>query len=139
MTAGYSRKSLVEKLGIKDGQKIAILNPPRGYASVLGAIPKNVKQHARLTTALNFIQFFCTDHVELEKQFPRLRESLGPTGTLWISWPKGLSKMATTLNENLVREVGLNNGMVDVKVCAVDDVWSGLKFVFRIKDRRRSP
>jgi hypothetical protein len=137
MTAGYSGKSLVEKLGIKEGQRIAILNSPKGYASELGSFPKGIRQNARLTAGLDFIQFFCTEYEDLEKRFPVLKKSLATTGMLWISWPKGSSKMATTLNENFVREIGLNNGMVDVKVCAVDDVWSGLKFVFRIKDRQR--
>jgi hypothetical protein len=71
----------------------------------------------------------------LNEAFPKLKKSLDLAGTLWISWPKGASKVKTDLNENVVREIGLSNGLVDVKVCAVDEVWSGLKFMYRLKDR----
>ena len=138
MSAGYSGKPLVEKLGIKEGQRIAILNSPKGYASVLGSLPRMVRQYTRLSAEFDFIQFFGTDHDELEKRFPALKKSVAPSGMLWVSWPKGSSNITSTLSENIVRRIGLNNGLVDVKVCAVDDVWSGLKFVFRIKDRQRS-
>ncbi len=85
--------------------------------------------------ACDFIQFFTREKSVLETAFPKLRKRLAANGSLWISWPKGAAKIETDLNENVVREIGLKNGLVDVKVCAVDDVWSGLKFVFRLKDR----
>ena len=136
MPAGYSKRTLIEKLGIKQGFKLAILNAPGNYATTLGPLPETVKISKRLGAALDFIQFFCRARRDLEEQFSALKSSLAPNGSLWISWPKGSSKVQTDLNENVVREVGLKNGLVDVKVCAVDETWSGLKFVFRLKDRK---
>jgi hypothetical protein len=85
---------------------------------------------------LDFIQFFSSRRSHLDEQFPKLKASLSPSGMLWVSWPKGSSGVPTDLTENVVRDIGLTNGLVDVKVCAVDETWSGLKFVFRLKDRR---
>jgi hypothetical protein len=99
--------------------------------------------HPRTTTGrwasdgpLDFVQFFTKERAELEAEFPALKQAIASNGSLWISWPKKASKVATDLNENIVREVGLAHGLVDVKVCAVDEIWSGLKFVFRVKDRK---
>ena len=136
MPVGYSKRSLVEKLGIKDGFAISIIGAPKDYAATLGRLPFGVKQSKRLAGPLDFIQFFCSKRAQLEADFPNLREALSPSGMLWVSWPKGSSGVFTDLTENVVREIGLRNGLVDVKVCAVDEVWSGLKFVYRIKDRR---
>ena len=133
--AGYSKRSLVEKLGIKPSQKIYFGNPPENYNQTLGVLPKDAVLLKSLKGPCGFIQFFTKDKAELESAFPRLKKNLAPDGSLWISWPKGASKIKTDLNENIVRETGLHNGLVDIKVCAVDDVWSGLKFVFRLKDR----
>jgi len=113
MPAGYSKKSLVDKLGIKDGFTIAIVGSPENYAATLGSLPSGLESH-----------------------FPKLKAALSPRGMLWVSWPKGSSGVLTDLTENVVREIGLRNGLVDIKVCAVDETWSGLKFVFRLKDRR---
>ena len=85
---------------------------------------------------MDFIQFFSMNRAELKAAFPRLKSSLAQNGSLWISWPKAAAKMETDLNENTVREIGRGAGLVDVKVCAVDEIWSGLKFVYRLKDRR---
>jgi hypothetical protein len=136
MKAGYSKRSLVEKLGIKEGIAIAILNAPPVYSVILGDLPKNVTVTQLLTEQLTFIQFFTKSREELEKIFPSLKETLSYDGTLWISWPKLSSKIPTDLNENIVMQIGLENGLVDVKVIAIDEVWSGLKFVYRLKDRR---
>lgn len=136
MAAGYAKKSLVEKLGIKAGAKIIVLNPPPNYAETLGKLPPNTTIVDKLESALDFIQFFTKGSAELEKQFRALKKSLAPDGMLWISWPKGAAKMQTDLNENIVREIGLNHQLVDVKVCAIDKIWSGLKFVYRLKDRQ---
>jgi hypothetical protein len=133
--AGYSKKSLVEKLGMKGGFKILILNPPQAYKNTLGKLPDKVITVRSLKGPLNFIQLFAKKKAELEPKFPSVIKELAPNGMLWISWPKGSSRVPTDLNENIVREIGLRNGMVDVKVCAVDEIWSGLKFVFRLKDR----
>jgi len=135
MPVGYSKKSLIEKLGIKDGFAIAILGAPENYAATLGQLPSGVKQANKLKGPLDFIQFFSSRRSRLNEQFPRLKAALSPSGMLWVSWPKASSGVPTDLTENVVREIGLANGLVDVKVCAVDEVWSGLKFVYRIKDR----
>jgi hypothetical protein len=135
MPAGYSKRSLVEKLGIKPGARIIILNPPRNYTETLGELPPGVTVIDDLETKLDFIQFFTLERDDLQQTFRSLKDSLAQTGMLWISWPKGSSKVQTDLNENIVREIGLRNNLVDVKVCAVDDIWSGLKFVYRVKDR----
>ena len=135
MPAGYSQKPLAGKLGIKDGFSIAILNAPKNYPATLGRLPANVKVGKRLRPPQDLIQFFCRARRDLEEQFPALKSALAQNGSLWISWPKGSSKVETDLNENVVRDIGLKHGLVDVKVCAVDETWSGLKFVFRLKDR----
>jgi len=136
MPAGYSKRSLVEKLGIKEGFAVAILGAPENYASVLGKLPSGVKQFNQLKGPLDFLQFFSLKRFHLEEHFPKLKAALSPGGMLWISWPKASSGVPTDLTENVIREIGLRNGLVDVKVCAVDETWSGLKFVFRLKDRR---
>jgi hypothetical protein len=121
MSAGYSKRRLPEKLGIKPGFRICILNPA-SYADILGALPTGVKLLPKLKAAVDFIQFFTRLRSELERAFPLLRKGLAESGMLWISWPKGASKIPTDVNENVVREIGLKNQMVDIKVCAVDEV-----------------
>lgn len=135
--AGYSQRPLVEKLGLKEGYKVLFLNPPAGYEDTLGKLPGNAVRVRKLKGPLDFIHFFTKKKLELEAKFSTMIKELTPNGMIWISWPKGSSKVETDLNDNKVREIGLKNGMVDVKVCAVDEVWSGLKFVFRLKDRPR--
>jgi len=136
MAAGYSKKSLIDKLGIKEGNRIAILNPPENYSATLGPFPKDVVATKTLQSCTDFIHFFTKQKRDLESNFAKLKRALAHDGMLWISWPKGASKLATDLNENTVREIGLMHGLVDIKVCAVDEIWSGLKFVYRIKDRK---
>ncbi|MDR3576698.1 MAG: hypothetical protein P4L50_22775 [Anaerolineaceae bacterium] len=133
--AGYSKKPLVEKLGIKEGFQILISHPPVQYNLTLGTLPENVNDNPTSDTPLNFIQFFTKSLQDLSQEFPILKKRLRPDGMLWISWPKGSSSIKTDLNENLVRQIGLKNGLVDVKISAIDDDWSGLKFVYRIVDR----
>jgi len=139
MSAGYSKRALHEKLGIKPGSRCCILNPPRGYDATLGEIPTDAKFLKPHQAPLDFIQLFTKERSELEAKFPTLKHALVQRGMLWISWPKGASKVPTDLNENIVREIGLKNQMVDIKVCAVDEVWSGLKFVYRLRDRKGNP
>jgi hypothetical protein len=136
-TAGYSGKPLAVKLGIKAGQRVAVLNAPADYFSVtLGAVPAEVSFSDALTgEAFDLIHFFTRQAAELRDHFPALKAHLKRAGGLWISWPKGASKVPTDLNETLIREIGLDGGLVDVKVAAVDSVWSGLKFVYRLRDR----
>ena len=133
--AGYSGKPLVAKLGIRPDTRIAILNAPRGYDRVLGKLPARVTRRARATGLLDFIQFFTKEKRALERRFATLARALAPAGMLWISWPKQASGVTTDLTEDGIRAIGLAHGLVDVKVAAVDEVWSGLKFVRRVKDR----
>lgn len=133
--AGYSTRTLVDKLGIKPGQRLIIFDAPGGYHKVLGALPEGVVQAESLRGEFDFIHAFNTSRAVFEQQFPRLKTHLAKTGLLWVSWPKGKSKIATDLNETIIRDVGLTSGLVDVKVAAIDDDWSGLKFVWRLKDR----
>ncbi len=132
---GYSKRPLVEKLGIKPGAAIAILNAPTAYARTLGKLPARVTRRRRVTAPLDFIQCFTSAKTELDRAFRALADALAPAGMLWVSWPKKGSGVPTDLTEDVVRAVGLAHGLVDVKVAAVDDVWSGLKFVRRLKDR----
>jgi len=134
--AGYSGKPLVEKLGIKAGASVAIVNAPKGYDRILGGLPSGVTRKGNAGGPLDFIQFFTREKRALERRFAALARALAPAGMLWISWPKKASGVATDLTEDVIRVIGLAHGLVDVKVAAVDDVWSGLKFVRRIKDRR---
>jgi hypothetical protein len=133
--AGYSHRSLVDKLGIKPGMRIAILNAPRGYRSLLGKLPAGVTVVPAVRGILGLIHFFTPNRVVIEKQIPALLRSLAPNGALWVSWPKKTSGVATDVTEDVVREVALPTGLVDVKVAAIDEVWSGLKLVRRLKNR----
>ena len=132
---GYSGTPLPKKLGIKAGFRARLANAPAEVLSELRdafAECDLVKKY----DALDFVMIFTKSRGELTREFPRMAQSLTAAGMLWVSWPKKSSGVATDLNENIVREIGLDAGLVDVKVCAVTDVWSGLKFVRRVKDRR---
>ena len=135
MPAGYSKRSLVEKLGIKADSRVAIIHAPDGYEQTLGALPPGVTPAAKPSSDLDFIQAFFKESAKLDREFPGLKKALKQTGILWISWPKKAAKMHTDLTENSIRKIGLKHGLVDVKVCAVDEVWSGLKFMYRLRDR----
>jgi len=135
MTAGYSGRSLVAKLGIKSDSKMALINPPDGYLDLLGELPSGVKLMEIADGYLDFIHFFAYSQRELELGFPGSKQALFPAGMLWVSWPKKTFHLETDLNEDIVRVTGLANGLVDIKVCAIDQDWSGLKFVYRKKDR----
>jgi hypothetical protein len=135
MTAGYSKRSLADKLGIKPGSKMVALGAPPNYAELLEPLPEGASISTRMTRPVRFIHQFVTKRSELERAFPSIDAALADDGTAWISWPKKASGMATDLTEDVVRAVGLPLGLVDVKVCAVDEVWSGLKFVRR-KEKR---
>ena len=135
MTSGYSGKPLATKMGIKPGQRIIILHAPEGYQATLGGALDDVDVAHELSGTFDLIQYFVTERAAYERDFPRLRDALTTAGMLWVSWPKKAAKMVTDLDENFIREFGLANGLVDVKVIAVDERWSGLKFVRRLKDR----
>jgi hypothetical protein len=133
--AGYSNRSLVDKLGIKPRTRIAILNPPRGFRLALGTLPTGVTVASSLSGMLPFIHFFVVSRDVLESHLPALLCALEPAGALWISWPKKASGVPTDVTEDIVRAVALPSGLVDIKVVAIDDVWSGLKLVRRVRNR----
>jgi hypothetical protein len=135
--AGYSGTPLVKKLGIKAGYTIFIHDPPSAYFEWLGPLPEGIIVKERVTVQVDFVHLFVQDKSAFEKEFVRCRKKLKAKGMLWVSWPKKSSKVPTDLNENLIRDFGLKEGLVDVKVCAIDDVWSALKFVYRLKDRKQ--
>ncbi len=136
MTAGYSKRSLSEKLGIAPGMKVVALGAPPNYEALIAPLREGTTLSTRLTPGARFIHQFARRRAELAAAVPRLAKSLADDGTLWISWPKKASGVETDLTEDVLRELGLPLGLVDVKVCAVDDVWSGLKFVRRKENRR---
>ncbi|MEI9920582.1 MAG: DUF3052 domain-containing protein [Bacteroidota bacterium] len=127
--AGYSGTPLSKKLGIKEGLKSSIIGAPADYSKLV-----DIKL-TQGTSDLDFIHIFSTDFKDFSKQFVSNKKKLKKDGMMWISWPKKSAKVPTDLDENIIREFGLKNGLVDVKVCAVDDTWSGLKFVYRLSDR----
>jgi hypothetical protein len=135
--AGYSETPLVKKLGIKEGFRIALVNPPGTFRKTLGPLPAQTKVVSQTLDGLDLILFFARKESELGETFRLLAEKLKPAGMLWIAWPKKSSAVATDLAFNNVQAIGLSAGLVDTKICAVDEVWSGLKFVFRLKDRSR--
>jgi len=130
--AGYSGTPLAKKLGLRDGARAHLVNVPASLTELFA----HLDRRRTLAGPLDYIHVFETDGAKLAAVFARLAAALDDEGTLWISWPKKASKRPTTLDENVVRNLGLAAGVVDVKVCAVDDVWSGLKFVRRVKDRK---
>ncbi|GAB5410329.1 MAG: DUF3052 family protein [Balneolaceae bacterium] len=134
---GYSGTPLVKKLGIKAGNSILIVNKPKHYFEILGELPEEVKNsELESKEPINFIHFFCRELEELHNLFPILKDKLAKDGMIWISWIKKASKNYDwTFTETEVRNYGLQIGLVDVKVCAVDEDWSGLKFMYRKVDR----
>ncbi len=132
-TFGYSGTPLVRKLGIKPNSSIAFVAAPRNLRELLGPLPKSAV--VAKDGSLDFAILFVKSRAELAKDFAGLRDRLEPAGMLWVAWPKRTSGVPTDLVEGIVREFGLEAGLVDVKVCAIDDTWSGLKFVRRLKDR----
>ena len=141
--AGYSNKSLKEKLGIKDGD-LLVANPHRSYAKLVGDLDPNqiievldIKSLKSIISnrKFNFIHAFFKTSSEFKEHYFVLKNALEKNGMLWVSWPKKSSEIKSDLNENIIRDFALENGLVDVKVCAIDEDWSGLKLVFRLQDR----
>ena len=131
MTTGYSNKSLSAKLGIKEGFKVYLKNEPVNYFDLLIPIPKNISFKKRISGELDFVHFFVEEKKEFQKEIIKLKEKIKKDGMIWISWPKKSSKIPTNITEDIIREVILPLGLVDIKVCAVDETWSGLKLVIR--------
>jgi hypothetical protein len=134
--AGYSGTPLIQKLGIKPAARLQFINAPSDFAETLGPLPADAEQVGGAAKNLDLAVLFVTARTDLERRFVKLAARLAPAGLLWVAWPKKASGVPTDLTENIVRDIGLAAGLVDTKVCAIDDVWSGLKFVIRLKDRR---
>jgi hypothetical protein len=131
VSAGYSATPLVRKLGIKPGFRVAWPAAPEGFDALLGELPGGVAVRRALGGRLDLVVCFVTARAQLERRLPTLRRAIEPDGTLWVAWPKRASGVATDMTEGVVREVALPTGLVDVKVCAIDATWSGLKLVVR--------
>lgn len=130
-TAGYSGTPLVKKLGITEGTRVLTKHAPEDYAHLLEATPPGVVFETRLSRETDIVHLFATRKDHLKRELVALRKGLQGTGVIWISWPKKASKQQTDITENTIRELALPLGFVDIKVCAVSEVWSGLKLVIR--------
>ena len=131
MTIGYSGTPLIKKLGIKAGIKICLVNAPADYLDIIEPLPEGVEVSERVTKSTDLVHIFTSKKVELSKELHAYRTKIKPTGVVWVSWPKKSSKVPTDVTEDTVRELALPLGFVDIKVCAVTEVWSGLKLVVR--------
>ncbi|HXV86270.1 MAG TPA: hypothetical protein VD793_06210, partial [Gemmatimonadales bacterium] len=129
--AGYSASPLVQKLGIKPGNKVRVVGAPPGYRRLLAPLPQGVTFVTRLSTATDMIHLFATSKAQLRNGLAGARRRMRANAMVWVSWPKRTAGVATDITEDVIREVALPLGLVDVKVCAVTDVWSGLKLVIR--------
>ncbi len=135
--SGYSGTRLPRKLGIKPEALLGLVNAPDGFDDTLGELPPGVVVRRRAQGGgFDVIVAFCRDRAQLERGLRRWRAALDDAGGLWVAWPKRASGIDTDLAEGLVRELGLGAGLVDNKVCAIDATWSGLRFVYRLADRR---
>lgn len=128
---GYSRTPLAAKLGIRPGALVCALNAPGNYAALLGRLPQGAEIRTQLSPKADIVHFFSARKAELAKALKTYRAKLHPAAAIWISWPKKASGLPTDLTEDAIRELALPRGLVDVKVCAVTEVWSGLKLVLR--------
>ncbi|MDE2951740.1 MAG: DUF3052 domain-containing protein [Chloroflexota bacterium] len=136
MTAGYSSTPLQKKLGIKSGYRMALLGAPARYRDLLGDLPAGIAIDEALCGAgYDFLQAFYVERAEYEAAFPALKAAIHKDGMIWISWYKKAARVPTDITENVVREIALAGGLVDVKVAAIDAQWSGLKLVYRRRDR----
>jgi hypothetical protein len=138
LTPGYSGTPLVKKLGIIQTTEVLLVAAPAEYMQWLEPLPDGVKFVNTVRSSTNLVHLFLTERSELAKQLTRLRTELDPNVAIWVSWPKKASKVPTTITEDVIREVSLPLGYVDIKVCAVSNVWSGLKLMVRKELRRAS-
>jgi hypothetical protein len=134
--AGYSGTPLAKKLGLKGGSRIFLLNAPGNYLQLVSPLPEGVQVAPQITSHTDVIHIFSTKKEELSQALHTCLEKMRPNGMIWVSWPKKSSKVPTDITEDTIRGVALPLGLVDIKVCAVDDVWSGLKLVIR-KEKRK--
>jgi ABC-type lipoprotein release transport system permease subunit len=135
-SSAYSGTPLAKKLGLKDGDKIRLINQPGHYLDLFDFLPE-VEEVKSKKIKKNVIHIFVKELKELEKCIGHLRNEIEPNGMIWVSWIKKNAKIATDVTEDKVRNLALKNGLVDVKVCAIDETWSGLKLVIRLKDRTK--
>lgn len=135
MTSGYSGTPLGKKLGIKPGNTVCVINAPQGYVEAISPLPEGVTVLEGLETSSDIVHAFVHHMDQLASMYPDLVAAIHKNGMIWISWPKKSSKVLTDINRDIIREFVLENGLVDVKVAAYDDIYSGLKFVYRTKDR----
>ena len=141
-TAGYSGTPLAKKLGIKENFKIEVINQPDYYFDLFSELPESIKFFNNNITGgkgnekKNLIHYFTKDFAEFREDILKLKAEIEPDGIIWISWPKKASKVPTDMTEDIVRNTALMNGLVDVKVCAIDEIWSGLKLVIPVRDRK---
>jgi len=135
--AGYSGTPLAKKLGIKAGSRVLLAGEPDNYRKLIEPLPDGVTFVSRLSDSTDLVHFFSAKKADLAKALKSYRSTLAPAAVVWVSWPKKSSKVPTDITEDTVREVALPLGFVDVKVCAVDEVWSGLKLVVRRELRTR--
>ena len=133
--AGYSGTPLVRKLGFKPGMRVHYAAAPEGFDALVGELPDGVRVLKRAADGLDLAMLFVTERRALERALAALQPRLQPAGMIWVAWPKRASKVTTDVTEDVVRDVALPRGLVDVKVCAIDEVWSGLKLVIR-RERR---
>jgi hypothetical protein len=134
MNAGYSGTPLAKKLGVKKGLKMAVYHKPEYYFNLFTDFPENVKLINK--GKVDLIHYFVKKEKQLQKDIIKLKDQIEQNGMIWISWPKKSSKVETDITEDVVRNLALKNGLVDIKVCAVDETWSGLKLVIPVKDRK---
>jgi hypothetical protein len=130
-SAGYSGTPLVRKLGFKAGMRAHYAGAPEGFEALVGDLPEGVRVLARPAAGLDLAVLFVRERRELERRLPALHGKLAPAGMVWVAWPKRAAKVPTDMTEDVVRDVALPRGLVDVKVCAIDETWSGLKLVVR--------
>jgi hypothetical protein len=133
--AGYSGTPLAKKLGIKEGFKLALFNQPDYYFSLFTDFPTDIKL-TNNKSKVDFIHYFAREGKQLQKDIVKLKNRIEQNGMIWISWPKKSAKVPTDVTEDMIRMIALTNGLVDIKVCAVDETWSGLKLVIPVKDRK---
>jgi len=136
--AGYSGTPLPQKLGIKPGLTIVLINEPANYRKLLGKLPDHVSFSDFIAANSTFVHLFSTKRNQLEKKLSILRGKISDNGTIWVSWPKKSANVPTDITEDVIREVALPLGLVDIKVCAVDETWSGLKLMIRRENRKSS-
>jgi len=133
--AGYSPRGLPGKLGVKPGFRLVLLNAPEAFEATLAPVPDGVRISRRLSPGTDLVVAFFARRTDLARTWPRVTAAAGPTGGVWVAWPKRASGVPSDLSDNVIREVVLPTGWVDTKVCAIDDTWSGLKCVLRVELR----